>query len=157
MGDAKCQGTGARGRGARTLSIFSNESARRGVQPSMASPATAESQAGQPAATCSPRALLAKLPPRRASATVRDDRDRLSFRAGFSATAAAAAGAVPGCPALSVPAPSCGAAWSGLGWGGGRSGVGTAAGRPWTQPMGWVTGGGGSAWGERSKVDGASE
>ena len=79
---------------ARTLSIFSKESARRGVQPSMASPATAESQAGQPAATCSPRALFAKLPPTGAG---RDERERLSRRAGFSAA---------GCSAF--PAASCG-------------------------------------------------
>jgi len=75
-----------RRRKGRTLSIFSKESARRGVQPSMASPATAESQAGQPAATCSPRALLAKLGP--GPRPLRDERERLSRRAGFSAGAA---------------------------------------------------------------------
>lgn len=37
--------------------------ARRGVQPSMASLEMAESHAGHPAATCSPRVLYAKLPP----------------------------------------------------------------------------------------------
>ena len=65
-------------------------SARRGVQPSMASPA--ESQASQSAATCSPRALLVKFQPRRTSACAaaaaaeRDDGDRRSLLtcAGFS-------------------------------------------------------------------------
>lgn len=36
------------------MSIFSKVSARRGVHPLMASPATLESQEGHPAATCSP-------------------------------------------------------------------------------------------------------
>nr|CAB3500818.1 unnamed protein product [Digitaria exilis] len=95
------------------------ESARRGVQPSMASPATAESQAGQPAATCSPRALFAKLPP----GAGRDKRERLSRRAGFSAGAA-------GCSGFPVAAASCGGAGAGSGGcGGGRSGL-DAEGRP---------------------------
>ena len=118
----------------RTLSIFSKESARRGVHPSMASPATAESQAGQPAATCSPRALLAKLGP--GPGPLRDERERLSRRAGFSAGAA-------DCSAL-FPAASCttaaaAAAAAGAGGSGGWSGLG-AEGRPWTQPMGGVAG-----------------
>jgi hypothetical protein len=107
----------------RTLSIFSKESARRGVHPSMASPATAESQAGQPAATCSPRALLAKL----GAGALRDERERLSRQAGFSAGAA-------GCSAF--PAASCVAAGAGgSGSCGGWSGL-DAGGRPCTQPMG---------------------
>jgi hypothetical protein len=162
--------------GAPTLSIFSKESARRGVQPSMASPATAESQAGQPAATCSPRALLAKLLPRRTSACAaaaaeRDDRDRLSrlTRAGFSdaCSAGAAAEAAPSCCGWETAAAVEG--WSR------RREVETAvgldvAGRPCTQPMvGWSSpaaghgrgagrrmfrrrrprSGGGGAWGGR--------
>ena len=103
----------------RTLSIFSKESARRGVQPLMASPATAESQAGQPAATCSPRALLAKLPPRRTSACAaaaaeRDDRDRRSlftcagFSGFWSACCSGAAPASAGAAAASEEStPSC--------------------------------------------------
>jgi hypothetical protein len=162
--------------GAPTLSIFSKESARRGVQPSMASPATAESQAGQPAATCSPRALLAKLLPRRTSACAvaaaeRDDRDRLSrlTRAGFSdaCSAGAAAEAAPSCCGWETAAAVEG--WSR------RRELETAvgldvAGRPCTQPMvGWSSpaaghgrgagrrmfrrrrprSGGGGAWGGR--------
>jgi len=138
----------------RTLSIFSKESARRGVHPSMASPATAESQAGQPAATCSPRALLAKLGP--GPGPLRDERERLSRRAGFSAGAA-------DCSAL-FPAASCttaaAAAAAGAGGSGGWSGLG-AEGRPWTQPMGGVVAGhrrrlmrlGGGDWGGGSGVE----
>jgi hypothetical protein len=111
----------------RTLSIFSKESARRGVQPSMASPATAESQAGQPAATCSPRAQFAKLPPP-GPGTGRHERDRLAFLAGFSAPAA-------GCSGLPVDFWTAAAAGAGSGGGGGRSGL-DAEGRPCTQPIG---------------------
>uniref|UniRef100_A0A7C8Z7J8 Uncharacterized protein n=1 Tax=Opuntia streptacantha TaxID=393608 RepID=A0A7C8Z7J8_OPUST len=45
-----------------TFSSFSKESALRGNQPWMASPATALSHAGQPAATCSPSTYFCKLP-----------------------------------------------------------------------------------------------
>jgi hypothetical protein len=112
----------------RTLSIFSKESARRGVQPSMASPATAESQAGQPAATCSPRARLAKLLLPGPGAG-RDERERFTFRAGFSTAAA-------GCSGLTADSwTATAAAGAGSGGGCGRSGL-DAEGRPWTQPMG---------------------
>jgi hypothetical protein len=137
-----------RRRKGRTLSIFSKESARRGVQPSMASPATAESQAGQPAATCSPRALLAKLPPRRTSACAaaavaaeRDDRDRrsrLTF-SGFSAAGCSGAAASAGGAASEESTPSwCG--WEAAGWSRRREEVAAGAGlevvgRPCTQPM----------------------
>lgn len=43
------------------LSNFSNESALRGIQPEMASPATAVSQEGQPARTCAPLSPLVTL------------------------------------------------------------------------------------------------
>jgi hypothetical protein len=168
-----------------TLSIFSKESARRGVHPLMASPATAESQAGQPAATCSPRALLEKLLPRRtsgcaAAAAERDDRDRRSLLtfSGFSASSAgAAAEATPSCCVWETAAAVEG--WSR------RREVETAAGlevagRPCTQPMvggghrrrdmdgAWGEGGlagrrrrprsgGGGAWGGWEVVVGASK
>ncbi|THU53570.1 hypothetical protein C4D60_Mb10t15820 [Musa balbisiana] len=45
-----------------TLSSFSKESARRGTQPLMASPATAASQGGHPAATCSPSTAFGTVP-----------------------------------------------------------------------------------------------
>lgn len=45
-----------------TFSSFSKASARRGTQPWMASPATALSHAGQPAATCSPCTYLWRFP-----------------------------------------------------------------------------------------------
>jgi hypothetical protein len=113
----------------------------------MASPATAESQAGQPAATCSPRALLAKLGP----GPLRGERERLSRGAGFSAGAA-------GCSAF--PVASCAAAGAGGSGGcGGWSGLGVE-GRPWTQPMRvlLVTGGGSGAgvgeWGEGVECSG---
>jgi hypothetical protein len=112
----------------RTLSIFSKESAPRGVQPSMASPATAESQAGQPAATCSPRARLAKLPLPGPGAG-RDERERLTFRAGFSTAAAGCSGLTAGSWTATA------AAGAGSCWGDGRSGL-DVEGRPWTQPMG---------------------
>uniref|UniRef100_J3MMM1 Uncharacterized protein n=1 Tax=Oryza brachyantha TaxID=4533 RepID=J3MMM1_ORYBR len=44
-----------------TFSSFSKESALRGIHPWMASPATALSHGGQPAATCSPSRLLRRL------------------------------------------------------------------------------------------------
>lgn len=45
-----------------TFSSFSKASAQRGTQPWMASPATALSHAGQPAATCSPWTYLWRFP-----------------------------------------------------------------------------------------------
>jgi hypothetical protein len=130
----------------RTLSIFSKESARRGVHPSMASPATAESQAGQPAATCSPRALLAKLPPRRTSvcaakAAERDDRDRRSRLTfwGFSAACCSGASASTGGAAAAESTPSL-CVWEAVGWSRRLEEVAAGAGlevagRPCTQPM----------------------
>ncbi|BAF27015.1 Os10g0523000 [Oryza sativa Japonica Group] len=119
--------------GVRTLSIFSKESARRRVQPSMASPTTAESQAGQPAATCSPRALLAKLPPSprptASAAADRDDHACLSLLAcfgGFFSSSSSAA-------FLATAGGFSGATGGGLGcWGWSREG---AEGRPRTQLM----------------------
>lgn len=54
-----------------TLSSFSKESAFRGIQPLMDSPATAESQAGHPAATCSASNCLGMVPGTSVRATLR--------------------------------------------------------------------------------------
>jgi len=76
-------GNGEREARERTLPVFSKESARHGLHPLMASSATAESQAGQPASSCSPRAVLANLGP----GTLHDERERLYRRADRSARA----------------------------------------------------------------------